>query len=121
MPKKSYAKQLDEWESLLEGLKTTAPHSGHIAFIQALLTEAIREARETRKRQETLSTAKRENHKRLEQIFGRGHDVAMRARSYLRYRIGPYNDELTRFGLNPIRRGAARKKACPPVVEEEAV
>lgn len=109
MPKKSHLKLLEEWDALLAGLKATAPHSGPSAFLQAFLTEALREARSLRKRQEHLTTASRENHKRLQQILERGHDKALRARSYLRYKLGPYNEELTRFGLNPVRRGGARK------------
>lgn len=120
MSTKSHLKLLEEWESLLAGLKATAPHTGHIAFIQAFLTEALREARETRKRQELLRTANREVSKRLEQILGSGHDKAMRARHFLRFKLGPYNDELTRFGITPIRRGVRKTTAPPPVVEDKA-
>ena len=124
MPKISTIKLLEEWDALLSGLKATAPHLGNTAFLQAFLTQALREAREIRKRQEQLTVARREAQKRLQQILDHGHDKAMRTRNYLRFKLGPYNDELTRFGINPIRRGSARKKQAAPVVEvieDEAV
>jgi histidinol-phosphate/aromatic aminotransferase/cobyric acid decarboxylase-like protein len=109
MPKTSHIKLLEEWDALLAGLRATAPHFGNTAFLQAFLTQALREAREIRKRQEQLTAARREANKRLQQILDRGHDKAMRTRNYLRFKLGPYNEELTRFGINPIRRGGARK------------
>jgi hypothetical protein len=111
MSKKSQKKLLEEWEALLAGLRATAPHGGTVAFIQALLTEALREAREVRKRQEQHRAIERDASKRLHQILDRGHDTAMRARNYLRFKLGPYNDELTRYGIAPIRRGCNCRKA----------
>jgi len=119
MPKTSAIKLLEEWDALLAGLKATAPHCGPCAFLQAFLTESLREAREIRKRQDALSTARREANQQMEQLLARGRDAATRTRNYLRYRLGPYNDELTRFGINPIRRGGARKKCAAPVVTED--
>jgi len=125
MAKTSTIKLLEEWDALLAGLKATAPHCGPCAFLQAFLTESLREAREIRKRQESLSTARREANQQMEQLLGRGRDAATRTRHYLRYRLGPYNDELTRFGINPLRRGGARKQVPVAVViektEDEAV
>jgi hypothetical protein len=119
MSTKSQMKLLEEWESLLEGLKMTAPHTGPIAYIQALLTEAVREARDTRKRRETLRLASHETNKKLAQVLGRGQGLAMKTRTYLKHRLGVYNEELARYGITPIRRGGARKKAG--VVEEESL
>ena len=121
MATQSHTKLLEEWDALLAGLKATAPHCGPCAFLQAFLTESLREAREIRKRQEALSTARREANQQMEQLLGRGRDAATRTRNYLRYRLGPYNDELTRFGINPIRRGAARRKQAPPAVVTEKI
>jgi hypothetical protein len=109
MPKTAHMKLLEEWDALLAGLKATAPHCGPCAFLQAFLTESLREARKIRKRQEALSTARREANQQMKQLLGRGRDAATRTRNYLRFKLGPYNDELTRFGINPIRRGSARK------------
>jgi hypothetical protein len=50
MPGTPYAKLLDDWESVLEKLAVTAPHIGEIPYLQDLLTESIRHARETRVR-----------------------------------------------------------------------
>lgn len=119
MAKTSTIKLLEEWDALLAGLKATAPHCGPCAFLQAFLTESLREAREIRKRQETLSIARREANQQMEHLLGRGRDAAMRTRNYLRYRLGAYNDELTRFGINPLRRGSARTKPAPAAVVTE--
>jgi hypothetical protein len=125
MAKIPHIKLLEEWDALLAGLRATAPHCGPCAFLQAFLTESLREAREIRKRQEALATARREANQQMEQLLSRGRDAATRTRNYLRYKLGSYNDELTRFGINPIRRGSARGKQAAPVVvekiEDEAV
>lgn len=126
MAKTSTIKLLEEWDALLAGLKATAPHCGPCAFLQAFLTESLREAREIRKRQDDLSIARREANQQMEHLLARGRDAATRARNYLRYRLGSYNDELTRFGINPIRRGSALQKPAPAAVviektEDEAV
>jgi len=114
MPKTSTIKLLEEWDALLAGLKATEPHCGPCVFLQAFLTESLREAREIRKRQESLSTARREANQQMDQLLGRGRDAATRVRNYLRFKLGSSNDELTHFGINPRRRGA-RKKPAPAV------
>jgi hypothetical protein len=111
MATQSHRKLLEEWDALLAGLKATAPHCGPCAFLQAFLTESLREAREIRKRQEALSTARREANQQMEQLLGRGRDAASRTRNYLRFKLGPYNEELTRYGINPNRRGARKKQS----------
>jgi ABC-type amino acid transport system permease subunit len=52
------------------------------------------------------------------QALARGHDAAVRARIYLKAYYGPYNAELTRFGIQPIRRGTAKR--APAVAEGKA-
>jgi hypothetical protein len=101
--------RFQEWEGLLAGLLEAAPRAARLVPLHAELKGALREAQEIREGREVFLAAAAEARENLARVVRRGHDAAMTARAYLKYYYGPYNDELTRFGVNPIRRGKGRK------------
>jgi hypothetical protein len=96
---------LDEWELLVAGLREAAPRGTRAAPLLAVLLGALQEAHEIQDGRAVILDAARDARKNLARVLGRGHDAAMAARSYLKFHFGPYNDELVRFGIKPIRRG----------------
>jgi hypothetical protein len=77
--------------------------------LHVALQSALQEAREVQEGREMFLAAAAEARENLDRVLRRGHDAAMTARAYLKFHYGPFNDELTRFGVNPIRRGKVRK------------
>ena len=96
---------LQNWEALLAGLREATPRTTRIASLQAVLTNALHEAHEIREGRETFLAAAADARENLERVINRGRDAAACARNYLKFHFGPYNDELIRFGVKPVRRG----------------
>ena len=108
MPRKSQKDNLKEIETLLVGLREVAAYPARVPLL-SILEGTLNEARELQEARETFHTASKEVRQELSQVLSRGHDAQVRARNYLKAYHGPYNAELTRFGINPIRRGTAKK------------
>lgn len=111
MPRKSEKAQLEEFETLLAGLQEAATRPARVVPLQTVLAGALDEAREIKEGREIFLAAAKEARQNLARTVRRGHDAAMTVRSYLKFHFGPYNEELTRFGINPIRRGKAKTKS----------
>jgi ABC-type amino acid transport system permease subunit len=105
---KSQKDHLEEMETLLAGLREVAAHPVRPVPVLSLLANALDDACEARDAREVFRTATKEARQELLQALARGHDAAVRARIYLKAYHGPYNAELTRFGIQPIRRGASK-------------
>ncbi|HEX3527697.1 MAG TPA: hypothetical protein VH988_11565 [Thermoanaerobaculia bacterium] len=108
MPRKSQQDNLEEIEALLAGLREVAAYPGRVPLL-SILEDTLDEAREAQEAREIFRTATKEARQDLSRILRRGHDAAVRARNYLKAYHGPYNAELTRFGINPIRRGVPKR------------
>ncbi len=109
MPRKSQQDNLEEIRSLLTGLREIAAHPVRSVPLLHILQSTLDEAREAEESREIFRAATEEARQELSQILRHGHDAAVRARNYLKAYYGPYNAELTRFGINPIRRGVAKR------------
>ena len=109
MPRKSQKALLEEFEVLLDGLREATHRPIRAVSLQDILSSALDEAREIREGREIFLAAAQEARQNLARAVRRGHDAAMTVRNYLKAYYGPYNDELTRFGINPIRRGASKR------------
>ena len=119
MPKKAQQDDLEQIEALLAGLREVAAHPVRAVPLLHILESTLDEAREVQEAREIFRTATQEARQELSQVLRRGHDAAVRARNYLKAYYGPYNAELTRFGINPIRRGTA-KRPRPAAAEDKA-
>jgi|GEM_PF-6771396 len=106
---RSQKSHLEEMETLLAGLRELATHPVRPVPVFTLLENALDDACEAQEAREIFRTATREARQELTQALARGHDAAVRARIYLKAYYGPYNAELTRFGIQPIRRGTAKR------------
>jgi len=108
MPRKSEKANLEEWEALLAGLQEATAVTVSAVPLRSALENVLDEAREIREGRDVLLAAAKEARQSLSRVLCRGHDAAMTARAYLKFHYGPFNDELSRFGMNPIRRGKGR-------------
>jgi hypothetical protein len=108
MPRKSKKDTLKEIETLLAGLREVAAYPARVPLL-SILEGTLNEVRELQEAREIFHAASKEAREEMSQALSRGHDAQVRARNYLKAYHGPYNAELTRFGINPIRRGTAKK------------
>ena len=108
MPPKARKDPLEDFETLVGGLREAAVRPVRTPLL-AVLESTLDEAREIQENREIFRTAAKEARQSLSRVLRRGRDAAVAARNYLKAYYGPYNAELTRFGIQPIRRGTARK------------
>jgi hypothetical protein len=110
MPRKSEKTNLEEWEALLAGLHEATTITVSAVPLRTALERVLDEAREIREGRDILLAAAKEARQSLSRVLRRGHDAAIAARAYLKFHYGPFNAELSRFGVNPIRRGKGRRE-----------
>jgi hypothetical protein len=106
-------KLFQQWEALLAGLREAAPQTPRLTPLLVALQAALQEGVEIRDNRDVFRAAAADATQNLARVVDRGRDAAMSARSYLKFHFGPYNDELTRFGVRPIQRGRGRKVRRP--------
>jgi len=115
MSTKREKQTFEEWEALLAGLRETAPpHVRGTAAVEAILESSLGELREFSERRDANRAAATKARQKMLRTLARGKEAALRVRSYLKFRLGPYNEELVHFGINPIRRGKSRKAVAVP-------
>src|SRR5436305_139729 len=98
---------IQEWEGLLAGVRQTAPFPTEIETLHEALARAIQEALDAVRQRDALEAATAEARRRVKHALERGHEAAMRARSYLRFHFGHRNEELSAFGITPAGRHKA--------------
>lgn len=114
MSTKREKQTFEEWEALLAGLRETAPNVRGTAAVEAILEGSLGELREFSEQRDADRAAAVKARQKMLRALARGKEAALRVRSYLKFRLGPYNDELVHFGIAPIRRGKGRKAAAAP-------
>ena len=115
MPQRARKDPLEDLETLVAGLREAATRPVRMPLL-AVLESTLDEAREIQENREIFRAATKDARQSLSRVLRRGRDIAVAARNYLKAYYGPYNAELTRFGIQPIRRGTA-KKTCPAVAD----
>jgi len=107
MPPKARKNPLEDLETLVAGLREAGTRPVRTPLLAAL-ESTLDEAREIQENRDIFREAAQDARQSLTRVLRRGRDAAIAARNYLKAHYGPYNAELTRFGIQPIRRGKAK-------------
>ncbi|HZF10589.1 MAG TPA: hypothetical protein VFE33_17525 [Thermoanaerobaculia bacterium] len=106
----AFADVLREWEALLTAV---ADHAGALAPIEphrAALAESLDKARQTKGLQESHRAGRQTSTQTLKEIVVEGKDRAIQLRGAIRAELGPTTEQLTQFGILPLRRRPLRHK-----------
>ena len=109
-----------DWRNLLAEVRMTPYAIPHIESFEVALEKALKETRAARARQEACRAASQRATRRLAEHVAEGRDAASRMRSFLRGRLGAYNEDLVRFGVAPIRKRGPRRAFQLPDLDAQA-
>jgi hypothetical protein len=113
--KRSYIKSLRDWEELLAAVGEHAESMPEVADLRAALEQHMARARALKARQDSAKATRQGLTQELSGELDKGRDVAMRIRGIAKARIGPKNEQITQFGVAPLRRRTRRAKSPEPV------
>ena len=111
---------ITDWRNLLAEVRMTPYGIPHIESFEIALEKALKETQAAKARQEACRAAKQRATRRLAKRVAEGRDAASRMRSFLRGRLGAYNEDLVRFGVAPIRKRGQRRAPQPPDPDSQA-
>jgi chromosome segregation ATPase len=104
MPKESLAVTLSQWEQLIGACEANAEDLNDLLDLLELreeLRDLSERAKELSVQQDTLNAQKQQITRDLDQVKGRGRDIALRVRDGVRVRYGKRSPKLTEFGMRP--------------------
>ena len=109
----SHGRIFRDWESLIDACRT---HLAQLPGIEALLFAlegALKEAKDTKLRQENLEGEKLATTQALAKVVDQGREEARRLRRAVGALLGTKSELLQRFGIAPIRRRTPRPAQTP--------
>jgi hypothetical protein len=110
----SYPAVVRDWERLLAA---TAEHAASMRDAEDLRQELERILAETialKASQDSAKAARQHRTQELKGMLDRGRELAMRLRGMAKARIGPKNEQISQFGVAPLRKRSRRAKAAQP-------
>jgi hypothetical protein len=115
---------LQEWDSLLAAVADRAPDLAPVEPHRAALAETLDRAKKAKGVQESHGASRQTTTQTLKEILVEGKDQAIRLRGAIRAELGPTTEQLTQFGIRPIRRRPLRHKSAaaptpPPASQPE--
>ncbi len=113
MPKiTAFAKIFRDWEGLIGACIQNAALLLGIEGILTLLQGNLAEARQLKIEQEDLEGRRKALTQRLGVVVEEGRDNARKLRALVLAQLGPKSEQLTQFGVTPIRKGSRKAKAA---------
>jgi predicted transcriptional regulator len=120
MPRIRTALTLGDWEKLAQSIdEETAAAAPQIQLIHEKLQELLAESRELAVEQKTLDSRKQAVTRRMNEILEEGRKAASALKVNLKHQFGNRNEELLRFGIQPLR-GKRRPMKPKPSPDGEA-
>lgn len=111
MPKiTAFAKVFRDWEGLVGACIQNAALLLGIDGILTLLQANLAEARQLKIQQEDLEGRRKALTQRLGVVVEEGRDNARKLRGLVLSQLGPKSEQLTQFGVTPIRKGSRKAK-----------
>jgi len=104
---------LRQWESMLNAV---ADHAAVLAPVEphrAALADSLDKAKQAKALQESHGAGRQATTQSLQKIVVEGKDHAIRLRGAIRAELGPTTEQLTQFGIRPLRRRPSRNTATP--------
>lgn len=107
----AFAKVFRDWEGLIGACIQNLALLPGLETILALLQANLAEARQLKIEQEDHEGQRKALTQRLNILVEEGRDNARKLRGLVVAQLGVRNEQLTQFGVPPIRKGARRKAA----------
>ena len=107
----AFAKVFRDWEGLIGACLQNLALLPGLETILALLQANLAEARQIKIEQEDLEGRRKAMTQRLNILVEEGRDNARKLRGLVLAQLGSRSEQLTQFGVPPIRKGSRRKAA----------
>jgi hypothetical protein len=114
MPRTRTALTLGDWEKLAQSIdEETAAAAPPLQPIHEKLQKLLAELRELAIEQKALDSRKQAVTRRMNEILEEGRRAASALKVNLKHHFGNRNEELLRFGIQPLRRKRRPAKSEP--------
>jgi hypothetical protein len=115
----AFADTVREWEVLLGAVSDHAAVLAPIDPHRAALADSLDKARQAKALQDSYKGNKQSTTQSLKAIIVEGKDRAIRLRGAIRAELGPTTEQLTQFGIPPLRRRPPRHKPDVPTPAQQ--
>lgn len=118
----AFAKVFRDWEGLIGACLQNLALLPGLEAVLALLQTNLAEARQIKIEQEDFEGRRKAMTQRLDVVVEEGRENARKLRGLVLAQLGSRSEQLTQFGVTPIRKGTRKKAAekkpapTPPVV-----
>ncbi len=109
----AFSDVLQDWDSLLNAVADNAPDLAPVEPYSSALATTLGKARAAKGVQESHDANRQSTTQSLQEILVEGKDQAIRLRGAIRAALGPTTEQLTQFGIPPLRRRPLRHKPDP--------
>jgi hypothetical protein len=110
----AFSDVLQDWDSLLNAVADNTPDLASVEPHRSALATSLGKARAAKAVQESHVANRQSTTQSLKEILVEGKDQAIRLRGAIRAALGPTTEQLTQFGIPPLRRRPLRHKPDPP-------
>lgn len=115
MPKiTAFAKIFRDWDGLIGACLQNIALLLGLDGIRGLLEANLAEARQLKVQQEDLEGRRKAVTQRLGVVVEEGRENARKLRGLVLAQLGSRSEQLTQFGLTPIRKGSRKSKTTVP-------
>jgi hypothetical protein len=97
------AKQLRDWDGLIGNCRLNPAQLAGIEPLVEVLVGFLAVARDLKLDQENLNGQRKDRTQRLDQAVHDGQEAARHVRNFIKIRLGSHSEQLTQYGITPIR------------------
>lgn len=116
-------KQLRDWDGLIGACGLNPSQLTGIEPLVEVLANFLVLARDLKLDQENLNGQRKNRTQRLDQAVQDGQEAARHVRNFIKIRLGSHSEQLTQFGITPIRTRRRRprqpEQPSPPEPQPE--
>jgi hypothetical protein len=112
----SYADLVTDWERLLTSVADNAAELTEVERYRADLQKHLEDFKALKARQDAARAAKQEATRLLKEMKLAGRDKAIRLRGVVKANLGPRSEQLSQYGMTPLRKRGGRSSAKPAEV-----
>src|SRR5262245_11586079 len=110
----SYPAVIRDWQLLLAASAEHAASMPGAEDLRQELEQLLAETIALKASQDSATAARQRRTQELQGMLDRGRELAMRLRGMAKARIGPKNEQISQFGVAPLRKRSRRAKAVRP-------
>jgi len=110
----SYPAVIHDWQLLLAASAEHAARMPGAEDLRQELEQLLAATIALKASQDSAKAARQSRTQELKGMLDRGRELAMRLRGMAKARIGPKNEQISQFGVAPLRQRSRRAKAAQP-------